>query len=267
MPKNIYYDDIKVVKNPFKSRVKSFFKFFLFSVVVVGCFYCARYFSKALTVGNVTSFILYGDTILKINKHNMYAVTMGSYETFEEGEKVGLGVMSQGGSGYVWQDDKFYVIGSIYSSKQDAESVINNLNESNYNLNVLEIKFPTININFDSYENKDVKEIEKALTLLDMIIEEIYTYSIKFDKSEMNNFAVSSAISELRGEVKTTISTLQKLLEIENGKVRIIQSSFLKIDSLLDSAIIQTIECSNNYLLKNINSQVVRVKYELYNTL
>ena len=267
MPKNIYYDDIKIIKKPFKSRIKLIFKIFMFCLTIIGCFFSAKYFSKALTIGNVTSFILYGDTILKIPKKSMYAVTMGSYDTFDGGESVGLGLMTQGGSGFVWEDNKYYVIGSIYNDKQSAESVMNNLNESNYTLQMLEIKFPAINIRFEDYENKDVKEIENAFKLIDMIINEIYTYSIKFDKSEMNNFAVSSAISGLRGEVKSTISTLQNILSKDNEKLRIIQSYYIKLDGLLDSAILQTIECSNNYLLKNINSQIIRLKFDLYNSL
>jgi hypothetical protein len=197
----------------------------------------------------------------------MYAVTMGSYDTFEESEKVVLALMVQCGSGFVWKDVKYYVIGSIYNDKSSAESVMSNLNESNYALQIFEIKFPAINIQFDNYENKDVKEIEKAFELMDIIIEEFYNYSIKFDKSEMNTFAVSSAISELRGEVKSTISSLQNILSKDNGKLQIIQSYFIKLDGMLDSAILQTIECSNNYLLKNINSQIIRLKYDLYNSL
>ena len=267
MSKNLYYDDIKIIKKPLKSRIKSIFKFFLFLITIVCCFLSAKFFSRALTVGNVTSFILYGDNNLKISKSSMYAVTMGSYDSYDEGEKVGLGLMAQGGSGYVWQGDKYYVIGNIYSAKVDAENVINNLNDSKYNISLLQIDFPAINIYFKNYENKDVKEIEKAMQLLDFIINEIYIYSIKFDKSEMNNFAVSSAISELRGEVKSTISTLQKILSVDDEKLRIIQSYFIKLDGLLDSAILQTIECSNNYLLKNINSQIIRIKYEMYQSL
>jgi hypothetical protein len=211
MPKNIYYNDIKILKKPFKYRLKSFLKIFVFCITIVGCFLSAKYFSKALTIGNVTSFILYGDTNLKMPQKSMYAVTMGRYETFNEAESVGLGLMTQGGSGFVWEDNKYYVIGSIYNDKHSAESVMNNLNESNYSLQILEIKFPAINIRFEDYENKEVKEIENAFKLIDMIIDEIYTYSIKFDKSEMNTFAVSSAISGLRGDVKSTISTLQKI--------------------------------------------------------
>jgi hypothetical protein len=83
--------------------------------------------------------MLYGDKVLKVPESKSYAVTMGEYSSLEEGNKVGLGVMVQGGSGYVWeQENKFFVIGSIYNSLDDANSVINNIKNSNYQVNILE---------------------------------------------------------------------------------------------------------------------------------
>ncbi|MBE5757642.1 MAG: hypothetical protein E7345_01750 [Clostridiales bacterium] len=203
--------------------------------------------------------------MIKISEKKHYAVTMGVYDTFEESRQVGLGLMIQGGSGYVWEkDNKFYVIGSIYSSIEDANKVIENIKNSNYDIDILDIKFSAINIKFDDYENKQVKEIEDALKLIDLIIEEVGSLAIRFDKSEINNFAVSSSLSDLRGDVKVSIATMQNILKIPNEAVNLIQLKLIKIDELLDSAIIQTIEKTENYFLKNINSQMYQIKYDLY---
>ena len=106
MPNIMYYDDVKIIKKPLKQRVKSLLKIFLIIVIVIGCFFGATYLSSALTVGNLTSYIVYGGTSVKRDKKVMYAVTLGSYDSYDEAERVALGSTIQGASGFVWENDK-----------------------------------------------------------------------------------------------------------------------------------------------------------------
>ena len=131
MPKTSYYDDVKIIKKSFKSRLKSLLIFSLVIITIMGCFGMAIFLSEALTVGNLGALVVYGDTKLKIDKSSMYAVTLGKYVNKEEAVKVALGASVQGASGYVWEDNEYYVIGNIYSSNEDALKVVENLKESN----------------------------------------------------------------------------------------------------------------------------------------
>ena len=265
----MYYEDVKVIKKPLKQRVKSFLKIFLVIATIVGCFFGATYLSSALTVGNLTSYIVYGGTSVKTKKKTMYAVTLGSYDDYTEAEKVALGSTIQGASGFVWeQDNKYYVIGNIYSSNSDAEKVIENISGTNYKAEVLKIEFASLNLNFDMYDNSNMPVVSKAFEIFGDVEEELYTYSIKFDSGDISHLAVSSNISTLRGEVKAIIVGVQNLINASESKLGVVQEYLIKVDEVLEQAILKTIDnTATSYSLKNAIASVVRLEYNLVNTL
>ena len=195
----------------------------------------------------------------------MYAVTLGKYVNKEEAVKVALGASVQGASGYVWEDNEYYVIGNIYSSNEDALKVVENLKESKYNIAIKEINFPKIDINFDVYENADMGLIKNAFGMIDDIYKLLYDYSIKYDRGDVTHLAVSSGLSSARGELKSIVVKVQSLLNKAESSLIHLQGSLIKCDELLDEAILKTIDnTSTNYSLKYAIASVIRIKYELY---
>lgn len=266
MPKIIYREDVKIIKKSFKQKFKTFAIFLSIVLVGYGCFCIASYLSAALTVGNLGSLIVYGDTKLKLDKSIMYAVMLGSYSDKDEASKVALGATIQGASGYVWEDGDYYVVGNIYTSKDDAVKVVENLKESKYKVSIKEINFPKLIFDFDMYSNSDMGVVKKAISTFDDIYDFLYNYSIKFDKGEVTNLAVSSALSEVRGELKALIVKVQKLINQHDSVLTNVQSALIKCDELLDQTIIKTIDnSSTNYSLKYSIASVVRIKFQLYN--
>ena len=177
MSKNLYYDDVKIIKKPLSAKLKLAFKFFLIILTFVACGFISVYLSDALTVGNISSLFVYGNKSIKTKETSLYAVTLGEYDTALEAERVGYGANIQGASGYVWEDEKFWVIGNIYSSISDAEKVVENLKDSKYNIEIKEIVFPKLALEFDDYENKDVSQIKEVFDLFDKVYENLYDYS------------------------------------------------------------------------------------------
>lgn len=265
MPNIRYYEDVKILKKPVKQRIKSILKFFLIIVVVVGCFFGATYISSALTVGKLTSYIVYGGTTIKLDKKIKYAVVLGKYDTFDEAERVALGSTIQGASGYVWQqDNKYYVIGNIYSARVDADKVIENISGTNYHTEVLDVSFSNLNLNFDVYDNSDMPTINKALEIFEATYIELYDFSIKYDSGEISHLAVSSNISKLRGEVKGLIVGTQNLINKASSSLVVVQDYLVRLDEVLDQAILKTIDnTATNYSLKNAIASVVRLEYEM----
>ena len=266
MSNGVYYSDIKIIKKPLKERIKTILKIFLFFAIVCGCFFSAKYLSSALTVGNLGSLIVYGDTKLKINEHTYFAVVLGEYLEKSEAEKVALGSHIQGAAGYVWEKDKkFYVIGNVYTLIDDAQKVVSNLQGTQYNISIMEINCPKLILDFSSYENSDMSIINKSIEIFDKIYSHLYDFSIKFDKGEVSHLAVSSGISELRGELKGMIVKVQNLINKSGGNLGKIQNSLIKLDELLDQTIIKTIDnTSTNYSLKYSIVSAIRIKYDLF---
>lgn len=268
MSKNNYYEDVKIIKKPLKKRLKKIFNFFIIILVFSCTIIASIYLSKAISVGGISSLIVYGNTEIKIQSHELYAVVLGEYETQEEAEKVSIGSNIQGASGYVWKDNNYMVIGNIYASIDDAEKIIQNLADSNYKAYIYTIKFPKIHLSLSEYVGEDVNFIEKSIKYIDKLCKELYTYSIAYDKGESNNFAISSKISELRGECKTYISKLQSVLSIQSPKVEKIQHTIILIDEILNDAVLKTIDNSTtSYIIKNIHSKIIHLKYGLFNDL
>lgn len=267
MPKVRLYEDVKIIKKPLKLRIKKFFVFLSFVGVFCVIFGASFGLSTALSVGHISSFLVYGDKKIVFKESYLYAVTLGEYENRSEAETVANGATIQGAGGYVWEDKKYSIIGSIYKSEEEALSVIENLKSSNYDVKIKKITFPKIDIKFD-YDNKQVNTINKSILLIDDIYEKLYNFSIKFDKKEINNFAISSELSNIRGEVKVKISDMQDILSIYNENVKLIQNSLILIDELLDETILKIIDNSTtSYTIKNSLAKCVRFKYDLYQNL
>jgi len=269
MSNTVYYSDVKIMKKSFKQRIKSIFKYFLFFAIVVGCFFSAKYLSQALTVGNLGALIVFGDTKIKVNESYVYAVSLGEYSDKNEAERVALGSNIQGAGGFVWEDEgKYYVLGNVYSTLSDAEKVVGNLKDTKYSVSVIQITYPKLNLDFSSYENSDMLVINKSLEAFDDVYSKLYDYSIKFDKGDISNLAVSSGVSELRGEIKGLIISVQNLINKSGGSLEKVQNSLVKLDELLDQTIIKTIDnTSTNYSLKYSIVSVVRIKYDLFKAL
>ena len=265
MSKSVYYEDVKIIKKPAKKRLKNFLIFFSFVAIVALIFVISVNLGNALSVGSIGSYLIYGDTSITIKEQSAYAVLLGQYDDKKEAEQVALGSTLQGASGVVWQFDKYLVVGNIYSSISDANAVIENLKESKYSTSIKEIKYPSLKLKFADLDNKDVKIIRESIEYIDKLFDNIYTHSIAFDKKEINNFAVSSMLSEYRGEVKSYIGQLQRLLNKPNEKIQSIQNTLIQIDELLNDGILKTIDNSTtNYTLKNISVSIAKYKYDLY---
>lgn len=266
MPKNCYYEDVKIIKRPIKAKLKVIFLSFGMVFLLGFTIFCSVFLSRALTIGNITTAIVYGGKEINIGKHQMYLVSLGKYDNYEDAERVALGSMVQGAGGFVWDLDNFFcVIGNVYETIDDASAVKKNLNSSNYDVETIEITFPKINLVFDSLENKDVSTIKKAIEFVDECYENLYDYSIKFDKGEMNNFAICSGISSMRGDCKVHISAIQSLMSEKNDDLQQIINCLTKIDEILNISILKTIDnSSTNYSLKNSIISIVYEKFSLY---
>lgn len=270
MSRNVYYEDVKIIKKPLALKIKLILSIVVIFLVLGGVVVSAFYISKSITVANLGSLFVYGGTKIKIGESVVYMLSLGEFNNRGDAEKVSLGATVQGASGFVWEkDNRYFVVGSMYKSNEDAEKVKNNLlGSSNYKAEVVQVKYPKINISFDDYENSDVDKIENAISFFDDVYLEVYNWSLKFDKGEINNLAISSGLSSLRGELKGFVSKIQTLLSTPNAKLQYIQDSLIKLDELMDSAIIRTIDNTGlNYYLKNVFVNVLKIKYDLFGNL
>ena len=263
MSKN-YLPDIVVIKRPF-ALIRKLCAIILVITIVVGTFILADICSGALSVSALGLNFTNNDRI-NVDKHSLYAISMGAYEDKASADKVALGLQVQGGAGYVWQsNNKYLVLGSIYYKKEEADSVVDSLSKSNYTLQVFEIKFAKLSLVIKGLEKKDNTFIKDLFLYLDKIYGDIYTYSINYDSNASTNLAISAGLNTLKGEVKIYISKLQELASrVSSNYVDIIKDSFILLDSVLDTAVYRTLTDSGiSYYLKYLMCEVVDISYKL----
>lgn len=260
-----YYDDVKIIKKPLKKRLKRILIFLIFCVFCVGIVCMSYFLSNALAVGNISNVLVYGGKNIEIKKRDMYAISMGEYSERSKAEGVALGLTIQGGGGYIWeQEGKCYVLGFMYSDSASASTVAENLASSKYQISVLKITMPKVTLNFDDKENKSVNTIRDAIEFFEKTYLKIYDYAIMFDKSEINNLAISSYLSELRGQAKVYISSIQSLISVGDDSLQEIQNGLIKLDELLDQAIIKTIDnSSTSSYLKYTLCSITQIEYNV----
>ena len=84
MPRIKYYDDIKIIKKPIKKRLNNFLKFLLIVLFFMLTIFSSVKFSKVLSVGQIGGYLAYGGSDIKIKSSQLFAVTLGKYESFDE---------------------------------------------------------------------------------------------------------------------------------------------------------------------------------------
>ena len=253
--KEEYADGIKIIKRKPRGRLLGIFIVSLCCVALVTIL--ADIFSKTLNVGNfsLVSLIL-GDKNDKIEAHSYYAVTLGSYDTKNECLDVAMGSSVAGASGYVWESDgKFLPIGSIYKEKIDAENVKKQLENSVYDVQILEIKFKEIKFDESGKEEPVLSLIYESLNYLNGLFQNFSSHTIQLEKNEITYVAAASFINAYLGEIKVYESKMQYLIEEYGDEtLKSIKNGFLSIESSLNNTI--------STLLSNF-SPISDIKYGL----
>jgi len=233
-----YAEGIKIIKRKPKRRVFGIFLLCVLCVFAVTIF--AELFSKTLNVGNfsIVSLIMGGGSS-DIEAHSYYAVSLGKYETKAECLDVAMGSSIAGASGYVWeQNGYFYPIGSIYKTREDAETVSKQLSNSVYSVDILEISFKKIAFDESSKEKEVASVIYASLNYLGELYDNFLAHTIQLEKNEITYVASASFINAYLSEIKVYESKMQYLIEEYNDEMlKTIKTGFVAIEASLNNTI------------------------------
>lgn len=265
MSKKVSYAETKLVKS--KTKHKNVFVTFLVCVLsIASVILLSSMLSGVLTVGNFSN--LFGGKANQINAHSYYMVSMGKYGARSEAEAVASGAAVMGASAYVWElDGEFYVVGNIYKSQDEANSVYKNINGTgNYEISIKEIKFKKVSVNVKDYTTEQTKTILDAINNLNTIYEKCYDYSLKVDKSEVNTSLVSSELNSIKSDAKIVSAKLDAINSYAVSEVALnTKNAYISVIDALDNAILKVISGNSvNSDLKCLVAKIVVAKYNLY---
>lgn len=268
MSKN--FSDYQETK-PIKSRVKKGkgFLSLLFCLILFGSvIFLASTLSGVLTVGNFN--IGFNSTMIKVKEHSYYAVTMGEYDTLADAETVASGTSVMGAGSYIWDNNKKYIIiGSVYDNIDDAKKVKDNITNTNYTIDIKEIKFNQLKCDLKDLTKEQRKCVKNSLDYINDVYKQCYTYSIKYDKGEVLGTVVSSGLNTLNGNIKVESSRLDSINSVSATTFTLnLKNAYVAMSNQIDSAVLKVIEGSSaNKDLKYLATSIAIIKYNLYTQL
>ncbi len=254
--KEQYAEGIKIIKRKRKFKVLGIFALSVICILMVCSF--SSILSKTLNLGNFSlASLILGQGNNKIEKHTLYAVTLGEFEDKKQCQDVALGSSVAGASGYVWKnsDKSYYAIGSIYSSLEDAQKVSEGLQNSIYMVEIKEINFKEVRFDVTKKDKDVISLCVQSLSYLNDLYNNFQTTCVQLEKGEISYVASASFINAYKSEIKTYETKFDLLLkENSDDVVKKLLAGFVAIETSLDNTV--------NTLLSNF-SPVSDIKYGL----
>jgi len=269
MPKTSYSNkDVVIVKHKINFKKLLIIPFLIlclgFMIII------SDLFSNLITVGTFRlSFFGSGNNVV-VDKHTLYSLNMGKFTTIQEAENYALTSGLQGASGFIWQNDKeYYVVGNIYNSLKDAQSVRSNILPTNGNVFITEINFNKINMPLTKFSPEQRTEIKRSLTYLTHLHEKIYDYVIKIDKGNMSAASASSQVINLKADA-IIISGKLDLINSTNPNEDIIKikNTYVKVLENLNELVIKLINANElSHRIKYSYVDLIKLKFDLFRSL
>ncbi len=249
------YDGVTVIKRKRSGGTK-----FLITVgvlcLITGMILVADVFTSYFATGEF-KLSLFSTTSQK-SRSKYFAVVLAEYDSYDQAENASASTVVGGAGSYVWQDgEKFLLMANIYSNKADAESVMQNLQDSQYDAFLKEIEFSN-----SSFSQDIVKEVMEHF---DSVYTELYSNSLKLDKKEILYTMASSNINTLKSQTKILLSKVSLNVSDVDIKERLTEG-LIKLQDSLESASLKLLYNErNSYVIKYGIVDCVKIKFELYN--
>lgn len=264
MSKKIGYADVSLVKS--RAKKNGIITFFVFTLAIAFVVLLAGVLSGAISVGNFKGLFFKDQN--SISTHSYHMVYMAKCDTKSKAESVASGAQVVGAGAYVWElDGEFYVVGSIYKTKEEASAVYNNIkNTGNYEIGVKELNFKKLEVNEKNYSTEQTKSILSAIKSLDEIYDKCFKFSVMVDKGEVNPSFISSELNTIKSEAKVIAAKLDALNSYAASKVSVsTKNAFVFVVDAIDNAVLRTIGGkSANSDLKYLIAKIIAAKYNLY---
>lgn len=120
---------------------------------------------------------------VKSSNYEFYFVEANAFSTYQQASSFAQEIQISDGAGYIHLDKQYHVLINFYKNKDDAESVLDNLNKTYKNAKIYKIsakKFKNVKI----FSEKQNKSIEKLSNFSISLIKNLSSLSIDYDKKE-----------------------------------------------------------------------------------
>lgn len=184
-------------------------------------------------------------TTIKVDEY--YFARINTYLTYSEASKTSIEIQNRGGAGYIYFDGRYHVLTSFYTSKDDAESVVNNLktdypNASIYTLEVEQFKKSK---KLSTSQNKATANI---VTESVKLIDNLYTLLLQLDKSEISTNELSITLANIIKDYNECCDNYKSAFPDKNANIITSLEELEEIKTSLNN--IKSASTEPNYKLK-----------------
>jgi hypothetical protein len=218
MPKNkkqAYLKDYvysKKIKTNKRTSLKSA-KFFVLLSVLLSFFiivFFANIFSSLITPGTIN--LNRGERYFLGQK--LYCVELANFDNIAKATEARNEYKQQLAAGYVVNDNgTFRVLAAAYKTRTNAESVVENLKQSEVAANIFLVDVPTLYLDLE-LENEQKLALKDCLNLFYNAYLKIYDLSMKLDKSEITLDQAKLELLALKTESEQVINNFNSKIEV-----------------------------------------------------
>lgn len=193
-----------------KTNKKSKFNNLITMLIVIVCLCLmisiADLFSSIITVGGF-SFI---SEDVSIPKYEVYAVCVSNHLTQVQAQENANICISLGGAGYIYTEDKYYVIASIYENENDAIKVKESLIVTKPTTIVLKITIPSISV-ANTLNAQEKNTLNETFLIFKTTFKKLYDISISLDTNVIQEISAKLNINEIASDINETINNFNTL--------------------------------------------------------
>ena len=199
--------------------------------------------------------ILLAIAIFLINKKEkktyFYFLQADEFINYKDATNLAYELQSRQGAGYIYYDGTYHVLISYYSTKEDAESVLQNIKNEYLNATIFNISTALFREN-SIYTDEENKVIKNLILTNESLIEQSSSQILSYDKNEISSNVLQINMKRILDEYEKIFENFKNKLK-NNKKYTIFLKKTTKIYE----------NYKNLYELTKNNFQSYQLKYEL----
>ena len=173
---------------------------------------------------------------IKVDSFNYYAIIFGEYDSEGEALECSIWTSSSGGGAFVYEEQKFFVVGMLYENVDDANTVMDNFSKDlTYSPAIRQFKSLKFSFVINEISPAHKKDVEDVIKLIRNCINLALNISNKIDTNVLSNVSASSEINSIKSEIKIAKSSLNAINSNYNNSYLKEMSNYLtKAEDALD---------------------------------
>lgn len=195
------------------------------------CVSFAELFSSLITTSGLGAI---KDGEVKQSSFTLYAISLYKTDTQTLATENATLAKRQGGAGYIWQGDSFYVLASCYENEADAKKVQENLQTNGTTCSILPLAFDSLTISTTT-NGQEKSTLLESVQSFKTLYKELYDLSVSIDTELLTEIQAKVSLSDITSDFKRTKANFTALFNSQlTSNILEIKLSLENVDVILD---------------------------------